>query len=680
MLNKLIATQVFAASLCAAVPAFALPQTPGLVYSDATLTIESRCKGCPARATKTVPVNDATPFAHLTTFPGFRPFVITQSTQPNAFVSTSIAGNGEVGVGVSGVVGPNLEQWAEATYERTISNPGSTDSPGQRVHIVIPEIRILTSHSEGAVDHPARGVWRAEAMIEVFWFTKDQDGSILDTGNPLSLSVIVDRTNIRSSPSSIATTMSGQLEAFASGQTGVGGQIHDVFYENQVPGTYDYDAIGHTFDRIETDVALSSDLGLNFANVPAFGSLEVAYSMRVGYMSNNFDGDDRTSAFEVMIGDPFEIGGSGASFSVGEAAAVPEPGTWLLMACGLVTLLGARRRGRRIPLAAGVMLLPLGAFAQPNIGNVPILVRLDTDVSVSAHSQIGAGTQTFDQPPKAVRSASDLAKVEAFVRPPEPGWFGFDRGTPKLQSGPFASALMFGARSGGVGVSGSLDTDPALGFGTLASTVFLFGSNKNAGSTGTVYLRYNIPQIEIASVGNRYDGDVGEVRGVLDIRRFDANNRLLGEERLFDYRLRYNYEEPPTTQAIRTWTPSPDLLEDSGGLIDLELDCIFASCVYGRRVDPFRVTFAFEDFPAGGYIDYTYRMETSIVVGLEGGGHALYGDPFEFDGGNGLPLLEFMSAPVPEPQVWLLMLAGLAGLRLTPLRGVKAVPRALPAT
>jgi hypothetical protein len=346
MMNKLIATLVIVSSVWAAASAHALTQTPGLVYSDAILTIESQCTGCPARATKTVPVTDPTPFAHLTTFPGFGPFVITQSTQPNAFVSTSIAGNGEVGVGVSGVVGPNFEQWAEATYERTISNPGSTASPGQLVHIVIPEIRILTSHSEGLSNIPATGVWRAEAVVEVFWFTKDQDGSIIDTGNPLSLSVIVDRTNIRSSPSSITTTMSNQLEAFATGETGLGGKIHDVFYENQVPGTYDYDAIGHTFDRIETDVALSSDLDPNnFANVPAFGSLEIAYSMRVGYMTNGFNGDDRTSAFEVMVGDPFEIGGSGASFSVGEVAVVPEPGSLAMLAFGGALLLAWRRRG-----------------------------------------------------------------------------------------------------------------------------------------------------------------------------------------------------------------------------------------------------------------------------------------------------------------------------------------------
>jgi hypothetical protein len=246
---------------------------------------------------------------------------------------------------VSGVVGLNFEQWAEATYERTISNPGSTDSPGQLVHIVIPEIRILTSHSEGLSNIPATGVWRAEASIDIFWFTKDKGGSILDTGNPLSLSVIVDRTNVRSSPSSITTTMSGQLEAFATGETGLGGKIHDVFYQNQVPGTYDYDAIGHTFDRIETDVALSSDLGLNFANVPAFGSLEIAYAMRVGYMTNGSNGDDRTAAFEVMIGDPFEIGGSGGSFSIGEVAAVvPEPGSLAMLVFGGVLLLAWRRR------------------------------------------------------------------------------------------------------------------------------------------------------------------------------------------------------------------------------------------------------------------------------------------------------------------------------------------------
>lgn len=349
-MNKLIATQVIASSVFAAASAHALTPTPGLEYSDVTLTIETQCSGCPAPATTIVPVGDATPFEHLTTFPGYSPFVITGSTQPNAFVSTSVAGNGVVGVGVSGVIG-EPERWAEAVYEQTIRNPGSTDVRSQYVHIEIPEIRILTSFSEGAGDHPFSGVWRAEASIDLIWFTKDEDGLIIDTGNPLALSVIVDRTNFRSSPASITKTLSPQLEVFAAGMTGlgdVGGQIRDVFYTNQVPGTYDYDAIGHTFDAIETDVALGSLDTNDIAILPAFGSLEVTYAMRVSYTIDEALTQDQITAFEVMIGDPFEIGGSGGSFSIGEATVVPEPGASIGGAAALAAALGIRRSRLRV--------------------------------------------------------------------------------------------------------------------------------------------------------------------------------------------------------------------------------------------------------------------------------------------------------------------------------------------
>jgi hypothetical protein len=344
MLNKLIAAQVVGWSVLAAAPAHAA-QTPGLEYSDVTLTIESHCTGCPARATKTVPVGDATPLEHLTTFPGYGPFVITQSTQPSAFVSTSASGSGVVRVGVSGVIG-EPERSAEAVYEQTIRNLGSTDSHEQKVHIVIPEILVLTSFSEGAGNLPFSGVWRAEASIEIFWTKKDKDGFVLvpdpakfENDNPLALNVTVDRTNGRSSPASITTTLSNDLDLLARGVfPEVGGQIHDVLYVNQVPGTYDYDAIGHIFDPIEADVFLTK--------VPAGGSLEVAYAMRVSYTIDEALVDDRVSAFEVTIGDPFEIGGSGGSFSVGEVAVVPEPGSLALMAFGGMLLLAWRRRPR----------------------------------------------------------------------------------------------------------------------------------------------------------------------------------------------------------------------------------------------------------------------------------------------------------------------------------------------
>ena len=336
-MNKLLATHLIAAvSMVVAMPVRAAP-TPGMEYSDVTLTIESQCLGCPAPATRTVPLNDPAPLEQLTTFPGFRPFVLTQSTQPNAFVSTSAAGNGLMNVGVSGVI-DEAHRWAEVVYEQTIRNPGRTDSRPLTVQLHIPEIRIFTSFSEGATALANSLAWRAEASIDIFWFTKGKDGLIIDTGNPLQLGVTVDRTDELSSPSSLTTTMSSQLEALAAGGSTEGGQIHDVFYMKDVPGTYDYDAIGHTFDPIDITVGLAA--------VPAEGSLELAYAMRVSYTIVEAKVDDRISAFEVMIGDPFEIGGgSVGSFNVGEAAAaVPEPASLSLLALGAVLSMVWRRR------------------------------------------------------------------------------------------------------------------------------------------------------------------------------------------------------------------------------------------------------------------------------------------------------------------------------------------------
>ena len=355
MMNKLLTMYIIAMSALAAAPTHALTQTPGLVYSDATLTIESHCTGCPARESKTVPLDDTTPLEHLTTFPGFRPFVLTGSPQPDAFVSSSATGAGVLGVGVSGVVNES-ERWAEAVYEQSIINHGNTNSPQQLAHIDIPEIRILTSFSEGTVDTPFAGDWRAEASIDIFWFAKDKDGAIVDTGNPISLNVIVDRANGRSSLASLTTTMSGQLEAFATGLTGLGGDIHDVLYTNDVPGIHDYDAIGHTFDAIDTDIALASDLNPGaYAYVPAFGTLELAYTMRVGYTVDEALIEDRITAFEIMVGDPFEIGGAGGaggSFSVGELRVVPLPGSLGLLAIGSALLLARLRRPHAMTQAA----------------------------------------------------------------------------------------------------------------------------------------------------------------------------------------------------------------------------------------------------------------------------------------------------------------------------------------
>ncbi len=292
------------------------------------------------------------------------------------------------------------------------------------------------------------------------------------------------------------------------------------------------------------------------------------------------------------------------------------------------------------------------------------------DLTVNAYAQTKLVFDVISDPPPTLLPNGDPAKVAAFAGHPTsgfPDWFfgGFAHGTPtRHPTQAFASAQMNGGAFADLGVSGVSEGPGVDAWSYQIASIIASQRVTNTGGAGPVLLSYEIPLIEIASHGTRFQGSVASVGAALVVSRFDGLGKHIETFDVFDYRLEFVYEKPPTDYAIFTYNPSEDLLRDSAGLVDVDFSRTYCPGCKGKSVAPFSVIKDFVIAP-GDYLEYTYVMTTELITGREGGGHALYGDPFGFDGG-GRNFFEFTGRDVPgavgEPASWALF--GLAGAAL----------------
>jgi hypothetical protein len=305
------------------------PSGATLLYSDVYLEARAACTDCEdgsgdlyEQLDLFVPDGSATELEVLLE-PDYDRFPGSQSALPEGFLSAAMSGRGLGGVGVSGVVHVGGSAEASASYRQTITNTGPDFAP-LSASFAIPEIALLTSHSEGGVSRPAQGPWYAFADWAFHWIQRDAGGAVLREFTPLNLFARVDRTNLFSAASSIELELSNQLEAFVG--------IDPTLLHEIVDTSSFRDVLGYRIDPIAGPLAAP--------RVPPGGSVEIELLLRVGFSINSIDGDDRTAGFEVRIGDPFDVsGGGGASFAVREA---PEPSGPVLLATGALLLLAWR--------------------------------------------------------------------------------------------------------------------------------------------------------------------------------------------------------------------------------------------------------------------------------------------------------------------------------------------------
>ena len=333
----LVVGTLLAASLC---------QTAGagmLEYSDVSVHVLSTCFGMSQCGPNNkgrdedlliLPPGDTTELKSL-----LQPdptaryrFPTSTSALPGSFSSAAMSARDPAGtlagVGVSGSIYGELH--AQADYGQSVRNPG-LESLNTLTRWTIPTIEMLIAHTTN-FDGPPIDPTLASARAILDGKRFNASGVLVEEFDIFSHVASLEKINYHNDLSSVDLQLSTDLKDLTTRF----GNLHAV--DRRVAGV---GIAGYTID--EFSGAYSASLGPG-------ERLDLTYGLEVfGYCS--YPGsqacDDVTLFYQVRIGDPLDIQGSGAGFTieaVNDASPVPEPTNVLLLGCGLMMLFARQRR------------------------------------------------------------------------------------------------------------------------------------------------------------------------------------------------------------------------------------------------------------------------------------------------------------------------------------------------
>ncbi len=259
-------------------------------------------------------------------------FPTSTSALPGSFAAAAMSARDPAGtlagVGVSGSIYGELN--AYANYGQSVRNPG-LESMDTLTRWTIPTIELLIAHTSD-FDGPPIDTTLAAAKATFSGKRFNASGEMVEEINIFRHVAVLEKINFHNDLSSVDLQLSTDLEDLTTRF----GNLHAV--EQRVAGV---GIAGYTID--EFSGAYSARLG-------AGERLDLTYGLEVfGYCS--YPGsqacDDVTLFYQVRIGDPLDIQGSGAGFTieaVTDATPVPEPASVLLLGCGLLMLFARQRR------------------------------------------------------------------------------------------------------------------------------------------------------------------------------------------------------------------------------------------------------------------------------------------------------------------------------------------------
>jgi hypothetical protein len=260
-------------------------------------------------------------------------FPTSTSALPGSFSSAAMSARDPAGtlagVGVSGSIYGELH--AQADYGQSVRNPG-LESLNTLTRWTIPSIEMLIAHTVD-FDGPPIDPTIASARA-IFSGTRfNASGDMVEEFDIFSHVASLEKINYHNGLSSVDLRLSTDLEDLTSRF----GNLRPV--EQRLAGGTR--VAGYVID--EFSGAYSARLGPS-------ERLELTYGLEVfGYCSwpGSRACDDLTLFYQVRIGDPLDIQGSGAGFTIevlNDASPVPEPASTLLLGCGLLMLFARQRR------------------------------------------------------------------------------------------------------------------------------------------------------------------------------------------------------------------------------------------------------------------------------------------------------------------------------------------------